>query len=185
MGDKLEDFIKSNQEDFDLSEPRDGHLERFEAQLSSIEKRDAFSWRNLLKIAAVVIFVLGSGVLLVNDDSSTVNASTGLDLKDISPELAEVASFYTDQIENATEELTPMKSIDKLEDSENLKQQLELLEVDYKQLKIELKDNYADERLINSMIKNYQLRLQIIEQYMNQIKFNNAKNLKDNENVKY
>jgi len=109
MGDKLEDFIKSNQEDFDISEPADGHLERFEAKLASVEKKKSFDWRNLLKVAAVIIFVLGSGVLLVNDDSSTAIASDGLDLSDISPELGEVASFYVDQIQNATEELAPIK----------------------------------------------------------------------------
>lgn len=170
MRDELEDFIKSNQEEFDLKEPGEGHLGRFESKLSSIEKRNDFNWRNLLKVAAVIVFVLGAGVLLVNDDSSVATASNGLDLMDISPELGEVKSFYIAQISNAVEELKPLKILDRDGYGKNLTEQLNLLEEDYKQLKLELKDNYGDERLINSMIKNYQLRLQIIEQYMTQLK---------------
>ena len=185
MGEKLEDFIKSNQEEFDHAEPGDGHLERFEAKLASLDKKRTFNWRALLKVAAVVFFVLGSGVLLVNDDSSTVGASEGLDLEDISPELGEVAAYYVDQIENATDEMEPMKVLDDNGYNKNLTDQLELLEEDYKQLKLELKDNFGDERLVNSMIKNYQLRLQIIQQYLNQIKLINAKKTKEDEQVKY
>lgn len=185
MGDKLEDFMKSNQEGFDLSEPSEGHFDRFEAKLGTIEKKPSYNWGNLLKIAAVFVFVIGSGILLVNDDSSTANASDGLNLKDISQELAEVESFYVDQIDIATEALEPIKELDKQGTTKNLTSQLEMLEEDYKELKMELKDNYGDERLINSMIKNYQLRLQIIEQYLKQIKSNHVKNPEENENVKY
>ena len=184
MGDKLEEFMQSNQEGFDLSEPSEGHFDRFEAKLGEAEAKKPFNWGNLLKVAAVFAFVLGSGILLVNDDSSTANASDGLDLKDISPELAEVESFYVDQIDNATEELAPIKALDKEGYSENITTQLELLEEDYNQLKLELKENYGDERLINSMITNYQLRLQIIQQYLTQIKLNHTNNPED-DNVKY
>jgi len=185
MKDKLEDFVRSNGEDFNLAEPRDGHLKRFEAKLSSVERKAPFNWRNFLKAAAVIVFVLGSGILLVNDDSSTSYANDGLNLSDISPELGEVETFYKDQIYNATEELEPIKEFDKKGFTEDLTAQLTLLEEDYNQLKLELKDNYGDERLINSMIKNYQLRLQIIEQYLNQIRLNHIKNPEENENIKY
>lgn len=185
MGDNLEDFMKSHEEGFDLSEPKDGHFDRFEAKLGAEKKKATFDWGNLLKVAAVIVFVIGSGVLLVNDNSSTVNASDGLGLKDISPELAEVESFYLDQIDNATEELEPVKELDPKGYSKNLTTQLTLLEEDYNDLKLELKENYGDERLITSMITNYQLRLQIIEQYLIQIKANHIQNPEDNEHIKY
>ena len=188
MGDKLEDFIRSNQEEFDLEEPKSGHLDRFEARLGKEEKKSgdsiAIGWRNLLKVAAVVIFVLGSGIW-ISLDNTTVQANDGLDLEDISPELSEVQAFYTTQISNATEELAPIQELDKEGYSENLVEQLTLLEGDYAELKLELQDNYADERLINCMIKNYQLRLQIIEQYLNQIKLNHTQNPENHENLKH
>jgi len=172
MGDKLEDFIRSNREEFDFSEPGEGHLKRFEAKRSLVERKAPINWRNLLKVAAVIVFVLGSGILLVHDNSTQSYASEGLDLRELSPELAEVETFYEDQIENATEELAPIKKLDQRGFNKDLAQQLTLLEEEYNELKLEMRDNYGDERLINAMIKNYQLRLQIIEQYLNQIKLN-------------
>jgi len=199
MGDKLEDNIRKNRNQLDQKEPRAGHFERFEEKLDAVREKAQTSipidqgalqvetsniipksrmgtwWRVAASIA--VIFMIG--YLFFSENNGKAVAEKGLALKDISPELAEVESFYASQIEMMTQEAEPFTG-DAAAYRENVTRHLEFLDVEYDTLKKDLATNYADERVINSMIQNYRMRLHILEQFLSHIKSSKQPTKKNN-----
>ena len=78
------------------------------------------------------------------------------------PELKEAEMYYTGIINTKMEEVKPM-----LSDYPTLESELEtdLTELDsiYKSLKNDLKDDIANNEVIEAMIQNYRLRISILE----------------------
>lgn len=91
--DKLKDYIKNNRRQFDDVEPADGHMERFAARLNAQKKQPKRPIRILVTaitgIAAAILITL----MLVPVGQTTDNSCT------LSPELAEVSSYYATKLE--------------------------------------------------------------------------------------
>ena len=91
--DKLKEYTKNNRRQFDDMEPADGHMERFAARLSAQKKQPKRPIRILVTaitgIAAAVLIMLMVLPLGQTDDNSCT----------LSPELVEVSSYYSIQLE--------------------------------------------------------------------------------------
>ena len=173
---RLEDFIHENRDQLDQASPSEGHFDRFEQLLSHEEVPKKRSFVPLMRIAAilVVLVIAGSYVFLSNpgQEEGTTElpvTTAGISLKDISPEMAEVESFFSAQINNLAK------------DAPEATHHLTQLETAYEQLKIELASNYGDERIIRAMIRNYRLRLQVLEQHLELKQFQQTIKNKKNE----
>lgn len=159
MKNNLDRFFSTT--DFDVYEPQDGHLKRFEKKLNMLKsgKSTSFKW---MSIAASILILLGFW-LGVNYQSTSLN------LADISPEMKEVQHYFVSTIHNELKTLEKHRSIENELLIEETLNKLEDLEYDYSYFRIELKENGYQKHIIAAMIKNYQQRLELLENVLKQL----------------
>ncbi len=159
----IEDIIKNNRSTFFDEDPPVGHMERFQNKLSGNH------WlRPLMKVAAVVVLLMSISLALYYQ-----NVDNELSLESISTELAETEYYYQSVLKKKLIRVEKM-----LNDEQFKKVKSELMSMDknYLYLKEDLKLNPNDQRIIHAMINNYQLKIELLQQIMDQVKMN--KNIK-------
>ncbi|WP_298778743.1 hypothetical protein [uncultured Polaribacter sp.] len=173
MEDKLHKFFSENE--FDIHEPHESHLDRFERKLNitSSKKSSKKSWK-WLSIAASVVLVFG--FWLGNNQQKQ-----SIDLADISPKMEEVQNYFVSTIHQEIKSLEKNRNLETETIIEQALEQLEELEDDYRLFVLELNENGNQRKLINVMIKNYQQRLEILENVLKQIEKNKNPNLLNDE----
>ena len=159
MEDKLHNFFSEN--DFDFQEPHSGHLERFERKLNQPKKINKTSWK-WLSVAASVVLVLGFGL-------GSSHQKQQMELADVSPKMEEVENYFVSTIYNELKTIESNRSLETETIIEQALDQLEELEEAYNKFLTELNVEGNQRKVINSMIKNYQQRLQILENVLKQI----------------
>ena len=168
MENNMEDFFKKNRQEFDSAEPNVGHFERFQAKLEKGEqpsqKKGGTPWYILAVAASVLLFF---GYWMGNYSQS--NVDTGIDLADVSPKMEETQNFYLASIQKEVEEIKNKKNPSNQKIIDDAFKQLELLETNYRKLTLELKESNADKRVIYAMITNFQSRLQVLQNLMDQL----------------
>lgn len=161
----MEDFFKEKREEFDFSEPNIGHFERFQAKLEGKgpEKKETKgpSWYVLAVAASLLLFF---GYWMGNS-----NVPKGIELADVSPKMEETQNFYVSTIENEITEIKTKRTTSNQKIIDDAFQQLEILEADYRKLTFELKESNADKRVIYAMITNFQNRLYVLQNLMEQL----------------
>lgn len=162
---------------FDIYEPTEGHFERFteRLELSARDKKPSKE-RNLkwYLMAASIALVVSLWYNFKPDVA-------GYELADVSPEMKETQSYFTYVINNEIKEINLQQNTDNKLIIDNALNQVQNLEEAYEKLTIELKNSGFDKRIINAMIFNYQQRIEILQDLLNQI--NNFKNSKDENNI--
>lgn len=165
--DNFDNLLEGLKGQFDLEEPNNGHesrfLEKLEANTGNKKESNSKSfWKPLLAIAASIVICFTV--------FNSVNASEEkLDLATVSPELSEARDFFTATI---TEELKKLDA-ERSPLTENIiyeaERQLKTLETDYDALKNDLIESGNDKRVIYAMISNFQNRIEILENILDQI----------------
>ncbi|MBT8271002.1 MAG: hypothetical protein HKO90_02790 [Flavobacteriaceae bacterium] len=175
--DRLIEFFKTHEGAFDLEEPRAGHEQRFMHKLNAAKSGGGGStafdgWKSFLMIAAslALVFVLVMGI----------GSESSRDLANVSPELAQTQDFFTTAITAELEKLNNQNSPEYQDLVVDALFQIKLLEEDYQRLKLDLEDSGDDKRVIHAMIKNFQSRIDILQQVSEQI--DELKQLKFTEN---
>ncbi len=171
MEDKLEQFFSEN--NFDFKEPNKGHLDRFERKLNLPQKRNKTSWK-WLSVAASVVLILGFWL-------GSNHQKRQVDLADVSPKMEEVQSYFVTAIHQELKTLEKNRSLDTETIIEHALEELEELEDNYKTFVKDLTKNGKQKTIINAMIKNYQRRLDILENTLKQIEIIKNPNLLNNE----
>ncbi|MCL7754962.1 hypothetical protein [Polaribacter sp. Z022] len=171
MEDKLHQFFSENE--FDFQEPHSGHLERFERKLNQPKKVNRTSWK-WLSVAASVVLVLGFWL-------GSNHQKNQFDLADVSPKMEEVQTYFVSTINQELKTLEKNRSLDTESIIENALEELEELEDEYKAFVKELTKNGQQRKIINAMIKNYQQRLEILENTLKQIEQIKNPNIINNE----
>ena len=159
MEDKLHQFFSEN--NFDFQEPHSGHLERFERKLNGTRNNRKTSWK-WLSIAASVVLVLGFWL-------GSNHQKQQIDLATISPKMEEVQTYFVATINQELKTLEENRSLKTETIIENALEELEELEDSYTIFIQELTENGQQQKIINAMIKNYQQRLEILENVLKQI----------------
>ncbi len=172
--DKLEDFIHINREAFDSEEPKRKVWVRFSEKVTaSGQKKIDFSW--LWKAAAIIFFGLSGYLFLRENDVNSNFASTG------SAEMVEfqnAENYYNSLIHSKQLELG--EYIDK--DSpfyDDFKKDIVELDSIYSELKTEF-DYNNDEMIMEAMVRNLQLRIEIMDRQLKIIQ--KVKKLNKNKN---
>lgn len=164
MKENLENIIKNKRHEFDLAEPNIGHFERFEAKLNAYNKPSSkgvyWSW---LAAAASVIIILGIWF------GNNFAPDKGLELADISPKMEETQSFFVQTIQKEIALIEKNKTPENQEIIDDAFVQLNKLEKNYKKLTLELKESNEDKRVIYAMIFNFQQRIEILQNLMQQL----------------
>ena len=182
QNENLEEFFEELRGSFDLEEPNAGHQQRFLEKLNASKgvvtlKKRGGSWWKPLSIAASIVLLIGLGIGFF-EQQQTVEERVA----EISPEASQTHFYFASLIEEQVRELEKESSPETEAIIEDTMSQLEKLELDYQQLEQDLL-NGGDSRLIlSAMIVNFQTRIDLLEEVMNQI--DSIKNLKtfDDEN---
>ncbi|MDD7886979.1 hypothetical protein [Flavivirga sp. 57AJ16] len=168
--DTLEQLFKDHENDFDIENPESNHKERFlnklnkqgELQLIKVDKQRRRLWRPLIGVAASVILLVALFIGSRQD-------SNYRELASVSPKMAETENFFTLTI---AEELNKIKN----EDSPKVQAliqdtmaRIKALEKNYESLKIDLTESGNDSRVIYAMISNFQNRIDILQNTLEQI----------------
>ena len=167
MNKNLDKYFKDNKGQFDLAEPNVGHFERFQARLSGSDQeqrkdKGGSPWY-LLAIAASILLVFG--YWLGNNNAS----NSGLELADVSPKMEETQNFYAASIQREMEMIEGKRNSLNAQYIDDALKQLEKLESDYQKLTLELKESDEDKRVIYAMISNFQTRLMVLQNLMDQL----------------
>ncbi|MBI6117014.1 DUF4179 domain-containing protein [Salegentibacter maritimus] len=174
--------------DFDISEPASGHKDRFKKKLeeqhsqSKKQKHGRLTrnlWGPLFSIAAIlaIAFMVFTGIF---NENSIQNKG---DLASVSPQMKETKQFYTQLIETELKALNAENSPETEAIINDALTQLEKLENEYKKLEKDLQDSGQDKRVIYAMISNFQQRIDLLNQVLEQI--DNIKSLKNQSNENY
>ncbi|MCA0131636.1 hypothetical protein [Winogradskyella alexanderae] len=163
---------------FDINKPKLGHQLRFLDKLNESKNVSAESgsvwrlnWKPLMAVAASIIVCLGIFFSIPNDPEL-------LDLASISPEMSNTQDFFTTTIENELKKLNDERSPLTQQIIDDALKQLQLLENEYTNLKIDLTESNEDQRVIYAMISNFQSRIEILNNVLEQIE--NVKQFKSN-----
>lgn len=171
MKDKLDTFFSEN--DFDFETPHSGHLERFQKKLNSNKKTGKTSWK-WLSIAASITLLFG--FYLGNS-----NQERQIDLADVSPKMEEVQTYFVSTINQELKSLEKNRNLETETIIENALDQLEDLEDDYNGFVKDLNKKTNPKEVIAKMISNYQKRLEILENTLQQIEYIKNPNLIEDE----
>lgn len=171
MKDELEKLIYNNRQSLLNEEPPEGHFDRFEARLrNNVQARRKIEIKPLLKIAAILIFIL----MAVNQGRlyfSPEKAET-ITLGSVSEEYREVEFFYTNSIDLGMKQLDKFMSEGLLSESEMQMMKKEQQEFDqiHQKLLADLQAHPDDERVITALIEYYQSRMTVISIIINKLK---------------
>lgn len=157
----------------------DRFLRRLEKELPATKKSSFLIW----KVAASVAVILGVGLYFINKDGinpidykvvDTDNPTKKVktfSLGDLSPDLKKVEDYYVSTINFELSKLELTEDNKGLVDS--YLEQLSELDEEYEKLNIELNEIGPNDQTINALIKNLQLRLQLLQKL--KIKLNELK----------
>lgn len=176
--DQISELFKDLEGTFNVHNISEGHQKRFLEKLNAKDQttKSVIKWRKALSIAALIAVVFVASSLFLNEDV------TAAELASVSPEMEQTQSFFTSTINN---ELQTLKSFESPETEilvQDALEQLENLENKYEILKLDLVESGNNKRVIYAMIKNFQNRIDLLEQVISTIEeVKKLKNLK-NEN---
>lgn len=180
--DNINQLFEKIQNDFDIEAPNHGHKDRFLDKLKAqnlthdvtVTKTSKSLWKPFIGIAASIVLLI----------TLTFNIKTEpevQDLANVSPEMANTQNFFTSVI---TEELEKIDSERTPETEALIKDamtQMETLETQYKQLKLDLTESGNDKRVIHAMIDNFWNRINILKTVLENIEGIKTFKLNNNE----
>lgn len=161
MKDRLEEFVRGHSQEFDIHEPDEALWLKIE---KTIAPKKVIPWKLYISRAAIVIFLVGASLigqrLWMKHGQHIAKRNTEVELN--IPELKEAEMYYTGMINAKLEEVKPLL-IEHPSLEKELKTDLSELDSVYRSLKNDLKDDIANQEVIEAMIQNYRLRISILE----------------------
>jgi hypothetical protein len=164
MKDRLEQFISDNRGQFDLYEPDDRLWAGIESGIRQ-KKTLRIGWKGLLWRAAVVVLIFGASFLLqeyLHQRRGMISEREQTKILREIPELEEADIYYTGLLDEKLRLLEPLIS-EHPELGVSLNQDLSELDSIYLELHKDLRDNIANDEVVEAMIQNYVLKIQILE----------------------
>ncbi|MGI9549584.1 MAG: hypothetical protein ACR2MT_00180 [Aurantibacter sp.] len=190
MAQDLRDLFK-NKHTNSTDKMKVGHEDRFlrklEKELPAAKKPPYFIW----KVAASVAVLIGIGLYFFTQDGAEpvdqevvgtdhqIEQDKTFSLGDLSPDLKKVEDYYVSTINLELSKLELTESNKGLVDS--YLEQLSELDEEYKKLNIELNEIGPNDQTINALIKNLQLRLQLLHKLKN--KLNELKSSENEQDI--
>lgn len=162
----LEDFVQQNREAFDDAIPNLKIWTKIENGLdhktSATKPQSRKVWQNL-RIAAAIVFLLSLGGVIGNfigqEQRNPDNASS---------ELVEIEAFYQKQVSEKYAQFT------KTSNDKSVEADLAQIDEFMKELKADMINQVpgTKEKIISNLIKNYQLKINILERVLERVEEN-------------
>jgi hypothetical protein len=174
MGD-LEKYIREHRIRFDSEQPPDGHFDRFRERLKEKPVR-RIRIRHVIQVAASIAVILASAFVIINQSR---NGNRTAETK-IPEALMEADLYYASQMDDRYEQIRNFV-FENEEEKTLLLNELEDLDAHHQQLMSDLQANPDDERVINALIRHYQLKLEVMDQIIRQLKQFKSEKSENNE----
>ena len=178
--DKLEQFIRDNRKSFDDLEPSPELWDKIKKPESKVKVIN-INWKTFASRAAAVVVIFVSSYYFHeyrsqrSSNNIAESAESVIENNPLYKELVEAEFYYTAQINDRKNELF-MLAGDTPGLQKDINAELEDLDAIYKELKEDLKDNAYNQEVVEAMIQNFMLKLEILEDILNQIKSSQEKN---------
>ncbi|MEZ5070383.1 MAG: hypothetical protein R2751_05310 [Bacteroidales bacterium] len=171
--DNIENLLRNLGPALDLDRPREGHETRFLQKLENQPVR-RLEIRHLLQIAASLAVLLASafGIIRWSGPAQPANASN------LPESVVQAEAYFSSQMDSRYETIRGF-DFENGEEKAVLLEELEDLDAYQQQLMQDLEANPKDERVINAMVRHYQVKLEVMDQiiyHLNQLKTETIKN---------
>lgn len=163
MKDRLEEFISDHRDRFDLYEPDEQLWSGIEKRITN-KKSHRIGWKGIAWRAAAVLVIFAASFTLQEylQIRKGKLASRNENLSREIPELREAEIFYTSLLNEKIRQIEPLIS-GQPELGESLERDLAELDSIYGELQQDLRDNIANDEIVEAMIQNYILKIEILE----------------------
>jgi hypothetical protein len=165
MQDSFEKFVRNNRDGFDNLEPDKSVWNKLKKDLP---RTHGFRWKVFLSRAALVALIFSASYFANEMVHRFKSKSTSTAEKNEIPGLSEAEAYYTSLVNQKLDELKPV-----IEKCPSLQEELnyDMSELDrvYTDLKKDLKDNMANQEVIEAIIENYRLKISILEDILGEL----------------
>jgi hypothetical protein len=160
--DRLEEYIKKNRDDLDIYLPSPGLWRRIRTRLNS----DKYYMRRWISVAASVAILITTSVIFyqIGKGGRIINGSyaPGRGITIVNSQLKEAETFYNNQINQLYREVAPLLTgYPELETE--LNSDISRMDSIYADLRKDLKDNIANQEVVEALIQNYLIKVKILE----------------------
>ena len=170
--DQLEKFIIKNRATFDREVPPPQVWAGIEGALEALKPQARIRplWR-ALSAAAAAILLLGLGSLIGVYVYKSTYVREAPTLASLAPEFAETERYYSSQVDNR------MRQLSLLNEETNVESDIQQLDDIYAELQRELDTAPRESRdkIIQAMIRNYQIKLDILERVLEKVQTTQSK----------
>jgi len=175
----LKKYIRKNRDSFDEKEPLEGHFDRFRQKMEFHKPARKVNLFMVAAAAAVAGLILTGtiGIIYNNSSLNRLNPKE-LSLSVISPELKEVENYYISQISARYTEINSLKKSSSPEIETEVNKAIDDMDLSYKVLKKDLSKSPKQERIVNAMIQQYQVRIDMLDQILKTLQNYNQLNSK-------
>lgn len=166
--DQLESFINNNRHEFDGMEPSDKVWEAISRRLDeeALKQPKKYLW---MKIAAVLVMgLVASGILVYQSFQDRQQKSVVQQVDPEVQELMEAEAYYAQEVTGKMQEIEKCYEVNP-ELRMEIEGDLNELEVMYRSLKNDLRDNIANKEVIEAMIENNRNRVKLVDEVLEQI----------------
>ena len=163
----LEKQIREQRLLLDSDRPREGHEDRFRQKLERLPRQAPvrrIRFRHAIQVAASLAIILTSAILLVRSNQG----DDKLAKEEIPEAIVEANVYFASQVDARYDEIKEFEFNDQ-EEKDLLLKELQDLENYQKQLMKDLETNPGDERVVNALIRHYQLKLEVMDQIITQL----------------
>lgn len=157
--DRLEDYIRKNREGLDNLTPPPGTWRKIRKNLHVRQP----VYLRLLEAAAFIVVILASAAFLLAKNRAGNNAAAGL------RNLNETEIYYNNLANSLYREAKPLLSVYPGAQQE-LTDDIACLDSMCLSIKKDLKDNVANEEVIMALIRNYRMKITILEEMLEVLK---------------
>lgn len=167
--DNIDKLFGKLENEFDIKTPNSGHQQRFLEKLQQQEVSAPISdqkrifWRPFLTVAASIVLCFSLFFFMQQREPEMK------DLASVSPELSRTQDFFTLAIQSELASLEAERSPETEELINDALKQLKILEADYEKLKKDLTQSGDDKRVVYAMISNFQNRIDVLENVLENI----------------
>jgi hypothetical protein len=167
--DKLEEHIRKNREDLDRYNTPPDAWRRINMKL----KKEKSFMRHWFSIAAMIIVILGTALVLFRPEFrwSEGNRNKAFDerITRLNPQIKETEVYYNSLINSLYNEATPLLTKNP-EVKKELNSGLSQLDSICSDIKKDLKDNVANQEVLEALIQNYRIRIRLLEDMLTVLK---------------
>jgi hypothetical protein len=166
MSDRLEEFVRQHREQFDLHEPDPSVWLKINPSAAPIGKeRGTLRWLRIAAALAIIFAGFTAGIYFLTGNATQEELYSS----ELYEEIRETEEYYNQMVSDRYRELETFLASDPTA-KEMLDADMEDLDRAYAELKEDLNDNASNPDVIEAMILNYRVKLEILEDLLNQIK---------------